>query len=176
MLIITKKVEKYWLITTEEKLVPIVWCRHVLEIFSTSKNKSVHSLFISNRTRIVLKEIIFVLLLDAVDRDEFWKGGTFYIMTMTQMYHKSKTNAVPWAHEMDRPFHGISSSTNTQDWFSRSSFFAKEKKTSARHPSKITISGVSPPCILLLPGMCCRGHGNPVARLAVPGRRPCSRG
>ena len=29
---------------------------------------------------------------------------------------------------MDRPFHGISSSTNTEDWFSRSSFFAKEKK------------------------------------------------
>ena len=36
-----------------------------------------HSLFISNRTRIVLKEITFVLLLHAVDRDEFRKGGTF---------------------------------------------------------------------------------------------------
>ena len=36
-----------------------------------------HSLFISNRTRIVLKEINFVLLLHAVDRDEFRKGGTF---------------------------------------------------------------------------------------------------
>ena len=36
-----------------------------------------HSLFISNRTRIALKEITFVLLLHAVDRDEFRKVGTF---------------------------------------------------------------------------------------------------
>ena len=36
-----------------------------------------HSLFVSNRTRIVLKEITFLLLLHAVDRDDFRKGGTF---------------------------------------------------------------------------------------------------
>ena len=92
MLIITKKVEKYWLITTEEKLVPIVWCPrdffdfeigalafHLQSYTYCSQGNHLRSIAPCRRSGRI---------------SEGGGGGPFH-MTMTQMYHKSKTNAVP---------------------------------------------------------------------------------
>ena len=108
-----------------------------------------HSLFISNRTRIVLKEITFVLLLHAVDRDEFRKGGTFPYDDDTDVsQERNKCCSMRWIDLLTELVLRQILKIDSADHL----FLRKKKKTSARHPSKITISGVSPPCILLLPG------------------------
>ena len=144
MLIITKKVEKYWLITTEEKLVPIMWCPRDFFDFE------IGALAFHLQSYTYLKEITFVLLLHAVDRDEFRKGGTFPYDDDTDVsQEQNKCCSMRWIDLFTELVLQQILKIDSADHL----FLRKKKKTSARHPSKITISGVSPPCILLLPGL-----------------------
>ena len=92
MLIITKKVEKYWLITTEEKLLPIVWCPRDFfdfEIGALAFHLQSYT-YCSQGNQLITS---FYCSMPSIGTN-FGRVVPFH-MVMTQMYHKSKTNAVP---------------------------------------------------------------------------------